>query len=189
MINKITFAQMQSFINFVVDNTMKYGWGYKDILIDYCLSYYYGEQRFDTDDIEEIYDNNKFVLTRDIAQETDEIDGEQFYIIESAICNEIDKRERYEAASKVLKGVDSTLSILINKIIDITDNLGDISNKISMDELNDAIKSIAKIKGNMSADKIVKALIKNGAIPTKDNGSRNMDVPKNKIEVTSTENS
>ena len=34
----LTFAEMQSFINYVVDNTLIYGMGYKDVLAQYCTA-------------------------------------------------------------------------------------------------------------------------------------------------------
>ena len=36
--NTLTFAEMQTFINYVVDNTLMYGSGYKRVLIDYCTA-------------------------------------------------------------------------------------------------------------------------------------------------------
>ena len=40
----LTFAEMQSFINYIVDNTLIYGMGYKRVLIDYCTAKFYVRQ-------------------------------------------------------------------------------------------------------------------------------------------------
>ena len=57
MKNKLSFAEMQAFINNVIKGTVEYGAEYKDVLCRYYWLTLYGEYKFSSDDIAEIYDS------------------------------------------------------------------------------------------------------------------------------------
>ena len=54
MKNKLSFAEMQAFINNVIKGTIEYGAGYKVVLRKYYVLTLYGEYKFSSDDIAEI---------------------------------------------------------------------------------------------------------------------------------------
>lgn len=159
MRNKLTFAEMNAFITYVVENTIRYGTGYKQALIDYCVCLYYGDREFSTDDIAEMYDNGE-LNTANIN-----IDPAQFRVILNAINDGIENEIRYKAASLVFGKADKAISNLAVKISDIIDNQDKI---INPDEVNNIMQIVTELKGNLTADNLVSALVQNGIIKGKE---------------------
>lgn len=159
MRNKLTFAEMNAFITYVVENTIRYGTGYKQALIDYCVCLYYGDREFSTDDIAEMYDNGE-LNTANIN-----IDPTQFRVILNAINDGIENEIRYKAASLVFGKADKAISNLAVKISDIIENQDQI---INPDEVNNIMQIVTELKGNLTADNLVSALVQNGIIKGKE---------------------
>ena len=114
MKNKLSFAEMQAFINNVVKGTVEYGAGYKDILREYYTLTLYGEHKFLSDDIAEIYDSGE--LNREYNNiDWKSIDEDQYYLIGIAIDSGIDMNVRYKAAEKVMSMANIAVTEFANK--------------------------------------------------------------------------
>lgn len=164
MKNKITFAEMNAFINYVVENTVKYGVAYRKVLTDYCVCLYYGEKEFSSDDIAVLYDNGE-LNTSGI-----DVNPEQFGIILNAIYDGIETETRYKAAKMVASEANEAISTLVNTINIVLSN----TSKFDLDEANKAIQTLNSIKGEMTTDKFVSALVDTGVIKGSD--SRESDI-------------
>ena len=161
--NTLTFAEMQTFINYVVDNTLMYGMGYKRVLIDYCTAKFYGKAEFESDDIAEIYDNEYETLYSDYA-----VNKGQLAMIENAINNELDRRIRLLSASMVMSDANDAITNLVNRLTIFVDTIGNAYNETNSEDMKSIIYTIGQIKENVTADSLIKAMVDNGIIKGKD---------------------
>lgn len=161
--NTLTFAEMQTFINYVVDNTLMYGSGYKRVLIDYCTAKFYGKVEFESDDIAEIYDNEYEKLYSDYA-----VNKGQFAMIENAINNELDRRIRLLSASMVMSDANDAITNLVNRLTIFVDTIGNAYNETNSEDMKSIIYTIGQLKENVTADSLIKAMVDNGIIKGKD---------------------
>lgn len=175
----LTFAEMQSFINYIVDNTLIYGMGYKRVLIDYCTAKFYGKAEFESDDIAEIYDNEYEKLYSDYA-----INKGQFAMIENAINEELDRRIKFISASMVMSDANDAIASLATKLSNFVDALGKANKNINIDsdKVNAMVDTMGKIKDNVTADNLIKAMVDNGVIKGKDK-KKSTRKPKTVTEV------
>nr|DAH71695.1 MAG TPA: hypothetical protein [Caudoviricetes sp.] len=173
----LTFAEMQTFINYVVDNTLIYGMGYKRIFIDYSVAKLYGKVEFESDDIAEIYDNEYEKLYSDYA-----INKGQFAMIENAINEELDRRIKLLSASMVMSDANDAIANLATKLANFVDTLGKANKNINIDsdKVNAMVDTMGKIKDNVTADNLIKAMVDNGVIKDKKKTTRK---PKTVTEV------
>lgn len=179
--NTLTFAEMQTFINYVVDNTLMYGMGYKRVLIDYCTAKFYGKAEFESDDIAEIYDNEYETLYSDYA-----VNKGQFAMIENAINNELDRRIRLLSASMVMSDANDAITNLVNRLTIFVDTIGNAYNETNSEDMKSIIYTIGQIKGNVTADSLIKAMVDNGIIKGKDK-KKTTRKPKSVAEVAENE--
>ena len=161
--NTLTFAEMQTFINYVVDNTLMYGSGYKRVLIDYCTAKFYGKVEFESDDIAEIYDNEYEKLYSDYA-----VNKGQFAMIENAINNELDRRIRLLSASMVMSDANDAITNLLHRLTIFVDTIGNAYNETNSEDMKSIIYTIGQLKENVTADSLIKAMVDNGIIKGKD---------------------
>lgn len=175
----LTFAEMQSFINYVVDNTLIYGMGYKHIFIDYSVAKLYGKVDFESDDIAEIYDNEYEKLYSDYA-----INKGQFVMIENAINEELDRRIKFLSASMIMSDANDAIASLATKLSNFVDALGNANKNINIDsdKVNAMVDTMGKIKDNVTADNLIKAMVDNGVIKGKDK-KKSTRKPKTVTEV------
>ena len=179
--NTLTFAEMQAFINYVVDNTLMYGMGYKRVLIDYCTAKFYGKAEFESDDIAEIYDNEYETLYSDYA-----VNKGQFAMIENAINNELDRRIRLLSASMVMSDANDAITNLVNRLTIFVDTIGNAYNETNSEDMKSIIYTIGQIKENVTADSLIKAMVDNGIIKGKDK-KKTTRKPKSVAEVAENE--
>ncbi len=179
--NTLTFAEMQTFINYVVDNTLMYGMGYKRVLIDYCTAKFYGKAEFESDDIAEIYDNEYETLYSDYA-----VNKGQFAMIENAINNELDRRIRLLSASMVMSDANDAITNLVNRLTIFVDTIGNAYNETNSEDMKSIIYTIGQIKENVTADSLIKAMVDNGIIKGKDK-KKTTRKPKSVVEVAENE--
>lgn len=179
--NTLTFAEMQTFINYVVDNTLMYGMGYKRVLIDYCTAKFYGKAEFESDDIAEIYDNEYETLYSDYA-----VNKGQLAMIENAINNELDRRIRLLSASMVMSDANDAITNLVNRLTIFVDTIGNAYNETNSEDMKSIIYTIGQIKENVTADSLIKAMVDNGIIKGKDK-KKTTRKPKSVAEVAENE--
>ena len=179
--NTLTFAEMQAFINYVVDNTLIYGMGYKRVLIDYCIAKFYGKAEFKSDDIAEIYDNEYETLYSDYA-----VNKGQLAMIENAINNELDRRIRLLSASMVMSDANDAIAGLVVKLSNFVDALGNVNNKINSADVKAIAYTMGQLKENVTADSLIKAMVDNGIIKGKDK-KKTTRKPKSVAEVAENE--
>ena len=179
--NTLTFAEMQTFINYVVDNTLMYGSGYKRVLIDYCTAKFYGKVEFESDDIAEIYDNEYEKLYSDYA-----VNKGQFAMIENAINNELDRRIRLLSASMVMSDANDAITNLVNRLTIFVDTIGNVYNETNSEDMKSIIYTIGQLKENVTADSLIKAMVDNGIIKGKDK-KKTIRKPKSVAEITENE--
>lgn len=158
----LTFAEMQTFINYVVDNTLIYGMGYKRILIDYCTAKFYGKAEFDSDDIAEIYDNEYEKLYSDYA-----VNRGQLAMIENAINDELDRRIKFLTASMVMSDANDAIASLATKLANFVDTLGNAYSETNSDDVKTIAQAMSKLKNDVTADSLIKAMVDNGVIKGK----------------------
>lgn len=159
----LTFAEMQAFINYVVDNTLIYGMGYKDVLIQYCTAKFYGKIEFESDDIAEIYDNEyEKLYYSDYA-----VNKGQFAIIENAINEELDRRIKLLSASMVMSDANDAIVSLATKLSNFVDALGKAYSETNSDDVKTIAQAMSKLKNNVTADSLIKAMVDNGVIKGK----------------------
>lgn len=173
----LTFAEMQSFINYVVDNTLIYGMGYKRIFIDYSVAKLYGKVDFESDDIAEIYDNEYEKLYSDYA-----INKGQFVMIENAINEELDRRIKFLSASMVMSDANDAIVSLTTKLANFVDALGNAYSETNSEDVKTIAQAMGKIKDNVTADNLIKAMVDNGVIKGKDK-KKSTRKPKTVTEV------
>lgn len=175
----LTFAEMQAFINYVVDNTLIYGMGYKDVLTQYCTAKFYGKIEFESDDIAEIYDNEYEKLYSDYA-----INKGQFKMIENAINEELDRRIKLLSASMVMADANDAIANLATKLSNFVNALGNAYSKTNSDDVKTIAQAMSKLKNNVTADSLIKAMVDNGVIKGKKKATKK---PKTVTEVAENE--
>lgn len=175
----LTFAEMQSFINYVVDNTLIYGMGYKDVLTQYCTAKFYGKIEFESDDIAEIYDNEYEKLYSDYA-----INKGQFKMIENAINEELDRRIKLLSASMVMADANDAIANLATKLSNFVNALGNAYSETNSDDVKTIAQAMSKLKNNVTADSLIKAMVDNGVIKGKKKATKK---PKTVTEVAENE--
>lgn len=161
----LTFAEMQAFINYVVDNTLVYGMGYKQVLTDYCIAKFYGKVEFNSDNIAEIYDNEyeKFHSLDEIV-----LNARQLDMIENAITDELDRRIKLLSASMVMSEANDAIANLANKLSVFVETLGNAYNDTNSDDVKAIATAMGELKNNVTADSLIKAMVDNGVIKGKD---------------------
>ena len=159
MKNKLSFAEMQAFINNVVKGTVEYGAGYKDILREYYTLTLYGEHKFLSDDIAEIYDSGE--LNREYNNiDWKSIDEDQYYLIGIAIDSGIDMNVRYNAAEKVMSMANIAVTEFANKAKEMIEQISVATKDIDTESLNEVLKTLKD--SNDMANKIVISNNKDG---------------------------
>lgn len=159
MKNKLSFAEMQAFINNVVKGTVEYGAGYEGILRKYYVVTLYGEHKLSSDDITEIYDSGE--LDREynnIAWEL--IDRNQYCLITKAIDSGINMNVRYKAAEKVMSMANIAITELANKAKEMIEQISVTTKDIDTESLNEVLKTLKD--SNDMANKIVISNNKDG---------------------------
>lgn len=159
----LTFAEMQAFINYVVDNTLVYGMGYKQVLIDYCTAKFYNKVEFESDDIAEIYDNEYQKFCSETA-----INTRQIGAIIDAIDEELDRRVKLLSASMVMSEANDAIANLANKLSVFVEKLGNAYNDTNSDDVKNIAYAMGELKNNVTADSLIKAMVDNGVIKGKD---------------------
>ena len=175
----LTFAEVQAFINYVVDNTLIYGMGYKDVLIQYCTAKFYGKIEYKSDDIAEIYDNEYEKLYSDYA-----INKGQLKMIENAINEELDRRIKLLSASMVMADANDAIANLATKLSNFVDILGNAYSETNSDDVKMIAQAMSKLKNNVTADSLIKAMVDNGVIKGKKKATKK---PKTVTEVAENE--
>ena len=151
MKNRLSFAEMQAFINNVVNGTVEYGAGYEEILRKYYVATLYGEHKFSSDDIAEIYDSGE--LDREYNNiDWESIDYDQHSMINAAIDSGIDMGVRYKAAEKVMSMANIAITELANKAKEMIEQIGVTTKDIDTESLNKALKTLTN--NNDIANKI-----------------------------------
>lgn len=173
MSKRITFTEMQEFINLVVDNVISNGEGWKKPMIDYCTCKYYGKQEFDTDNIAELYDNNK------IKSSNVDFNTEQYGYIMRAIDAEIEKKVKYISANLIMADANDAIANLANKVTDVIDKIDKSTENVSVDDIKNMTSAFSKLGDKITPDNFISALVDNGMIKQGHYGKE-----KNKIEVT-----
>lgn len=159
MKNKLSFAEMQAFINNVIKGTIEYGAGYKDVLCRYYWLTLYGEYKFSSDDIAEIYDSGE--LDREYHNiDWELIDDDQYYLITKAIDSGIDMNVRYKAAEKVMSMANVAITELANKAKEMIEQTNNTMKDFNTESLNDVLKTLKD--SNDMANKIVISNNKDG---------------------------
>lgn len=159
MKNRLSFAEMQAFINNVVKGTVEYGAGYEEFLRKYYVVTLYGEHKLSSDDIAEIYDSGE--LDREynnIAWEL--IDKGQYYLITKAIDSGIDMSVRYKAAEKVMSMANIAITELANKAKEMIEQTNNTMKDFDTGSLNEVLKTLKD--SNDMANKIVISNNKDG---------------------------
>lgn len=175
----LTFAEMQAFINYVVDNTLVYGMGYKEVLTQYCTAKFYGKVEFESDDIAEIYDNEYEKLYNDYT-----VNKSQFAMIENAINNELDRRIKLLSASMVMSDANDAIASFVTKLANFVDTLGNAYSETNSDDVKTIAQAMSKLKNNVTADSLIKAMVDNGVIKGKKKATKK---PKTVTEVAENE--
>jgi hypothetical protein len=175
----LTFAEMQAFINYVVDNTLIYDMGYKEVLIQYCTAKFYGKIEFESDDIAEIYDNEYEKLYSDYA-----INKGQLKMIENAINEELDRRIKLLSASMVMADANDAIANLATKLSNFVNALGNAYSETNSDDVKTIAQAMSKLKNNVTADSLIKAMVDNGVIKGKKKATKK---PKTVTEVAENE--
>lgn len=159
MKNKLSFAEMQAFINNVIKGTVEYGAGYKDVLCRYYWLTLYGEYKFSSDDIAEIYDSGE--LDREYHNiDWELIDDDQYYLITKAIDSGIDMNVRYKAAERVMSMANIAITELANKAKEMIEQTNNTMKDFDTESLNDVLKTLKD--SNDMANKIVISNNKDG---------------------------
>lgn len=175
----LTFAEMQSFINYVVDNTLIYGMGYKDVLAQYCTAKFYSKIEFESDDIAEIYDNEYEKLYSDYA-----INKGQLKMIENAINEELDRRIKLLSASMVMADANDAIANLATKLSNFVNALGNAYSETNSEDVKTIAQAMSKLKNDVTADSLIKAMVDNGVIKGKKKATKK---PKTVTEVAENE--
>lgn len=159
MKNKLSFAEMQAFINNVIKGTVEYGAGYKEILRKYYIATLYGKYKFSSDDIAEIYDSGE--LDREYNDiDWKSIDDVQYSMINAAIDSGIDMNVKYKAAEKVMSMANMAITELANKAKEIIEQTSVTMKDLDAESLNEVLKTLKD--SNDIANKIVTSNNKDG---------------------------
>lgn len=159
MKNKLSFAEMQAFINNVVKGTVEYGAGYEEILRKYYVVTLYGEHKFSSDDIAEIYDSGE--LDRECNNiDWESIDDAQYSMINAAIDSGIDMNVRYKAGEKVMSMANIAITELASKAKEMIEQISVTTKDIDTESLNEVLKTLKD--SNDMANKIVISNNKDG---------------------------
>ena len=158
----LTFAEMQAFINYVVDNTLIYGMGYTDVLIQYCTAKFYGKVEFNSDDVANIYDNEYDKLFGNYN-----INSLQFETIKFAIDDELNRRIKLLSASMVMSEANEAITNLANKITTVVENIIKNGNAFNADDVKKIANTMSSLKENVTSDSLIKAMVDNGVIKGK----------------------
>lgn len=159
MKNRLSFAEMQAFINNVVKGTVEYGAGYEEILHKYYVVTLYGEHKLSSDDIAEIYDSGE--LDREYNNiDWESIDNAQYSMINAAIDSGIDMNVRYKAAEKVMSMANIAITELANKVKKMIEQISVTTKDIDTESLNEVLKTLKD--SNDMANKIVISNNKDG---------------------------
>lgn len=159
MKNRLSFAEMQAFINNVVKGTVEYGVGYEEILRKYYVVTLYGEHKFSSDDIAEIYDSGE--LDRECNNiDWESIDDAQYSMINAAIGSGIDMNVRYKAAEKVMSMANIAITELASKAKEMIEQISVTTKDIDTESLNEVLKTLKD--SNDMANKIVISNNKDG---------------------------
>ena len=159
MKNKLSFAEMQAFINNVVKGTVEYGAGYEEILHKYYVVTLYGEHKLSSDDIAEIYDSGE--LDRECNNiDWESIDDAQYSMINAAIDSGIDMNVRYKAAEKVMSMANIAITELASKAKEMIEQISVTTKDIDTESLNEVLKTLKD--SNDMANKIVISNNKDG---------------------------
>lgn len=159
----LTFAEMQAFINYVVDNTLIYGMGYKEVLTQYCTAKFYGKVEFESDDIAEIYDNE---YEKFCCGELN-LNVRQLNMIISAIDNELNRRIKLLTTSMVMSDANDAIASLATKLANFVDTLGNAYSETNSEDVKIIAQAMGKLKNNVTADSLIKAMVDNGVIEGK----------------------
>lgn len=159
MKNRLSFAEMQAFINNVVKGTVEYGAGYEEILHKYYVVTLYGEHKLSSDDIAEIYDSGE--LDREYNNiDWKSIDYAQYSMINAAIDSGIDMNVRYKAAEKVMSMANIAITELASKAKEMIEQISVTTKDIDTESLNEVLKTLKD--SNDTANKIVISNNKDG---------------------------
>lgn len=159
MKNKLSFVEMQAFINNVVKGTVEYGAGYEEILCKYYVVTLYGEHKLSSDDIAEIYDSGE--LDREYNNiDWESIDYAQYSMINAAIDSGIDMNVRYKAAEKVMSMANIAVTELVNKAKEMIEQTNNTMKDFDTGSLNEVLKTLKD--SNDMANKIVISNNKDG---------------------------
>lgn len=159
MKNRLSFAEMQAFINNVVKGTVEYGAGYEGILRKYYVVTLYGEHKLSSDDIAEIYDSGE--LDRECNNiDWESIDDAQYSMINAAIDSGIDMNVRYKAAEKVMSMANIAITELASKAKEMIEQISVTTKDIDTESLNEVLKTLKD--SNDMANKIVISNNKDG---------------------------
>lgn len=176
MSKRITFTEMQEFINLVVDNVISNGEGWKKPMIDYCTCKYYGKQEFDTDNIAELYDNGKIKISNV------DFNAEQYGYIMKAIDAEIQKKIKYMSASLVMADANEAIANLVNKVTDIIEKIDKTTENVSVDDIKNMTTAFSKLGDKITPDNFISTLVDNGFIK-KGHYNKDENIDGSKIEV------
>jgi hypothetical protein len=160
MKTRLTFAEMQTFIDGVVDGTITNGFGYKQFYIDYYTAILYNEHDFggteeNPKDISEVYDELPNIV--DILN----IDNGQYNTILEAIDAEI--QHRLNLMYKPSNDTDLAFATLIDKVTAIVDKFADVDTT----QMSEFINIVMENKDNFSANKLIGAMKSNGLFTAK----------------------
>lgn len=134
MKNRLSFAEMQAFINNVTKGTVEYGAGYEEILRKYYVVTLYGEHKFSSNDIAEIYDSGE--LDREYNNiDWESIDDAQYDMINAAIDSGIDMSVRYKAAENVMSMANIAITELANKAKEMIEQISVTTKDIDTEKL------------------------------------------------------
>lgn len=159
MKNRLSFVEMQAFINNVVKGTVEYGAGYEEILHKYYVVTLYGEHKLSSDDIAEIYDSGE--LDREYNNiDWKSIDYAQYSMINAAIDSGIDMNVRYKAAEKVMSMANIAITELASKAKEMIEQISVTTKDIDTESLNEVLKTLKD--SNDMANKIVISNNKDG---------------------------
>lgn len=159
MKNRLSFAEMQAFINNVVKGTVEYGAGYEEILHKYYVVTLYGEHKLSSDDIAEIYDSGE--LDREYNNiDWKSIDYAQYSMINAAIDSGIDMNVRYKATEKVMSMANIAITELASKAKEMIEQISVTTKDIDTESLNEVLKTLKD--SNDMANKIVISNNKDG---------------------------
>lgn len=174
MKTRLTFTEMQTFIDGVVEATLLNGFGYKRFYIDYYTAVLYGEHDFggtedSPRDISEVYEELTGIGL------IEKIDNDQYVEILEAIDAEIERRLNIMYRDTSMSNSDMALTALINVVSDYIEKFFE---KMGDTDISEFMKIADVLKDNANPDAIVKAIIDNSS--TQPNGKTRKAISKTK---------